>query len=265
MSETNAIAEGVASTSSEETKNPQPSSEPTQAAQSAEAETSSTEGEQKPDGSNKAARAPSERIKEVITQRNEAEVRAHVAEQKERSAQNEIRRLQKVLGDAGISEQKRQAVEGRIEEKKLELEESASALDETKTEMRTARFTLFSEKVGDEKIVKAFCELPRVSEELADLVAESDLAAPLAAHLASKPAEARRLSALPPHRLGAELARMERTLEAQPSVRRVSQAPEPGLTLKGGSSPAGKSLYDPSLSIEDYAARRMPQINKARR
>jgi hypothetical protein len=129
--------------------------------------------------------------------------------------------------------------------------------------MKVARLELFREKVGDDAIVDKFCKLPRVSEELADLVAESDMAAELAAKLANSPQEARRLSGMPPHRLGAELARMEASLSKAPAVRRVSQAPEPGSSLKGGSNPARKSLGE--LPYEQYAAARRKQMETERR
>jgi len=265
MTETNALAEGAASTSSDQTKNDQPSPETTPTTQPTEAKADAkSDGEGKPAEDSKR-RTASERIAELKRERDEAEVRSHVSEQKQRAAQNEIRRLQRLLEDGGVSEAKRMALESRVEEKRLEIDDARAALDESRTTARQQRLDLFSEKVGDADVVERFCRLPRVSEELADLVAESDFAAQLAAKLANDPKEARRLSGLAPHRLGAELARLERSFEGQPDVRRVSQAPEPSSRLRGGSSPAAKSLYDPSVSIEEYASRRMPEIMKARR
>jgi hypothetical protein len=145
----------------------------------------------------------------------------------------------------------------------MEAEEVTATIDEARTEMRSARLALFSEKVGDQSVVDAFCRLPRVSEELADLVAESDMAKEIAAKLSNSPQEARRLSSLPPHRLGAELARMEQQLSKAPPVRRVSQAPEPGSSLKGGSNPPRKALGD--LPYEEYAKQRQKQIDAERR
>jgi hypothetical protein len=193
----------------------------------------------------KAARTASERIAQLQRERNEAEIRAHVAEQKLRGLKRPIPVRE------NMTDLQRQAVELRQAERDVEAEETVESLQEARTEARSARFTLFSEKVGSPEIVDAFCKLPRVSEELADLVAESDKAKELAAWLSKNPSEARRLSTLPPHRLGAELARKEGTF-TQPTVRRVSQAPEPSTTLKGGSNPPA---FDPaSGSIEALQA-----------
>lgn len=261
MTETNALAEGAASTSSEQTENAQSSAEATpnaqtqpEAVEGAEPEVAaSKEGEQASETEGKKqARTASARIDQLKRERDEAEIRAYAAEQKLRGLKRPI------AAKDNMTEVQRSAVELRNADRELEAQEVSSTVDEARAEMRNARFELFSEKVGDAKIVEAFCKLPRVSEELADLVAESDMAAELAAKLSNSPQEARRLSALPPHRLGAELARMETSLSKAPAVRRVSQAPEPGSTLKGGSNPTRKSAGE--MPYREYEKMRQKQM-----
>jgi hypothetical protein len=247
MSETNALA-GASDpvSSSEQTQNAPSSTEQTQTTQP---ETEATEGQQpdaakeqepsqeggEPQPEGKKPSRSAERISQLVRERNEAEIRAFAAEQ-------EIKRLKRPLpAKDNMSETERMAREMREADRSERLAETEETANAAREEARSARFTLFSEKVGDPAIVDAFCHLPRVSEELADLVAESDHAKALAARLNANPSEARRLSNLPPHRLGAELARMEAQLATQPTVRRVSQAPEPGTSLKGGSSPLAKT------------------------
>lgn len=222
-------------TPSDQAQNDQPQEQAPTAQTEAEAtpaeesEQPSSEGSETPE-TKKANRKASERISELTRQRNDAEIRAHVAEQR-------LRQLSRPLQvRENMTDLQRQAVELRQADREADAEEAREALNEARSEARSTRFEVFSEKVGNPEVVEAFCKLPRVSEELADLVAESDKAAELASWLSKNPAEARRLSSMPPHRLGAELARKEASFTA-PQVRRVSQAPEPSPTLRGGSNP----------------------------
>lgn len=263
MTETNALAvASEAAPSSDQTLNDQSSPETTPNAQT---EPEATEGEKpeaaegdapeksegaKPEADKRPSRS-AERISQLVRERNEAEVRAFAAEQKLK----QLRRPIPVKEDA--PQLYRDAAELRNAERGLEAEETAESLKTAQAEVGQLRFTIFSEKVGDPAVVEAFCKLPRVSVELADLVTESEHAKALATRLANNPVEARRLSNLPPHRLGAELARMEADLSKQPPVRRVSQAPEPSTHLKGGSSPAA---FDPHTTSTDGMA---AQLRKA--
>lgn len=266
MAETNALAEGAASTSSEQTENAQSSvAETTETTQTegeaAEGETSEGEASSEAQASEtegkKPAKSPSQRISQLKRERDEAEIRAYAAEQRLRSLKRPLSARE------DMTEVQRSAVELRNADRAMEAEEVASTVDEARSEMRSARLSLFTEKVGDPEIVDKFCRLPRVSEELADLVAESDMAREIATKLSNSPAEARRLSLLPPHRLGAELARLEQSLAKTPPVRRVSQAPEPGSTLKGGSNPPRKSLGEQPYS--EFRKIRQKQVDAARR
>lgn len=266
MTETNALAGDAAATSLEQTENAPSSAETTPNAQIAEAEgtqpeakagepsTENPEGKSQETDGKKPKSPAAERISELVKQRNEAEIRAYAAEQ-------EIKRLRRPIpAREGESDIQRAVREARQAENEGQLTEKQEVANEAKAEARNARLTLFAEKVGDPAVVEAFCKLPRVSEELADLVAESDKAKELAIRLSANPSEARRLSQLPPHRLGAELARMEAAVSAAPVVRKVSLAPEPSTTLKGGSNPAQKSLYDKNVSMDEYYERRMASL-----
>ncbi len=267
MTETNALAGATADTSSEQTENAsspaetaqtqktegQEGAEPTQP-ESGEPSTEKTEGQSQETEGKKPKSPAAERISQLVKERNEAEIRAYAAEQ-------EIRRLKRPIpARDGETDIQRAVREARQAENEGRLQETQEQANEAKIEARNARYTLFSEKVGDSAVVDAFCKLPRVSEELADLVAESDKAKELATWLSANPSEARRLSQLPPHRLGAELARKEGELSAKPTVRKVSQAPEPSSNLKGGSSPGRKSANE--MSYAEYKAMREKQIGQ---
>ena len=248
--EANALAGALdPASSSDQTKNDQPLAETAPSTQDQPevkegAEPTAAKADEAPADGKQPSRA-AERIKELVRERNDAEIRAYAAEAKLRSLKRPI-----PVKD-NMTETERAVREVREAERAEELEATSATAEEAKQEARLARLNLFTEKVGDQAIVDAFCKLPRVSAELADLVAESDHAKALAIRLNANPSEARRLSSLPPHRLGAELARMEASLASQPAVRRVSQAPEPSTTLKGGSSPAA---FDPhKASAEDMA------------
>lgn len=270
MTETNALAEGVASTSSEQTVNAPSSPEQTLTTQTApeteaaeqSEDTQDQAAEAAPEGEQPKSDAPkqrtaNDRISQLKRERDEAEIRAYAAEQKLKALNRPVRAKE------GMTDIQRAAVDMRNADRELEREEVASTVDEARHEMRQARLAMFTEKVGDQAVVEAFCRLPRVSEELADLVSDSDKAKEIAARLSGNPAEARRLSSLAPHRLGAEIARMEREFEKAPPVRRVSQAPEPGSSLKGGSNPVRKT--PDKMSYSEYRDMREKQEAAARR
>lgn len=236
-----------------------PASEQTENAQSAEGAPEITTQTEAKDTSTK--KEPSERFKEISRKRTEAELRAWSLQKQNRELTKRLSEFEKEHAD--LSDEERRVMKVFDTRKKKELE---SELAQAEVERRSSRLELFTEKLGKTEAVEAFCKLPGdcVSDELADVVADSDVAAALAARLANNPSEARKLSNMAPHRMGMAVSRIEQELSASPAVRSVSQAPEPSSTLKGGSSPSGKSLYDKNLSMEEYAARRKPELNKTR-
>ena len=97
-------------------------------------------------------------------------------------------------------------------------------------------------------LVEKFCALPRVSEAVAEFVAESERGAEVAYFLTQNPNEATRISSLHPYHAGIELARLEGRLQAAPVVRKVSQAPPPPPSMPGAPSPSAKSVTEMSVS-----------------
>ena len=101
--------------------------------------------------------------------------------------------------------------------------------------------------------LNAFARLP-LSEQAADLIVESDKSVEIANFLGRNPQEAIRIAKLHPAYQGAEIARIEARVSAQP-IKRISQAPAPVQTVSGGPSNAGVDLG--SLSMADYMKARM--------
>lgn len=71
-----------------------------------------------------------------------------------------------------------------------------------------------------------------VSKEIADIVVESDHSLALAGYLGENVDELRKIAALPPHKLGAAMAKLEARLAA-PRSKPLSSAPAPGPTVSG--------------------------------
>ncbi len=234
------------------------SSEQTENAPSADAapEISTTEDE-----APKAKEGPSERFRDISRKRTEAELRAWTLQKRNRDLSQKLRDYEKEYAD--LPEDERRLAKMLDSRKQREIQ---AELQEADVERRTSRLELFTEKLGKTEAVDAFCRLPGdcVSDELADVVADSDVASALAARLANNPSEARKLSNMAPHRMGMAVSRIEQELSKAPAVRSVSNAPEPsGTRLKGGSSPAAKAITDPSVSMEEYADRRKAEMRAA--
>ncbi len=266
MAETNALAEGAASTSPDTTEtNQKPET-------NEGAEQTASEGDEKPEDEGKRSRTASERIKEITKERNEVSIAFNVEAKRHRDSQREVQRLTKLLNDAGLSEDRRGRIADRLEDSKADLSAAEERIAERQEELAQTRLELFKASVSPE-IVKAFCDPDlTVSNRLADAVIKSKYQEQLAAKISGDPSLARKLSKLSAPRasedsleeFGRLMERMETELSRSPSVRSVSQAPEPsGTRLKGGSSPAAKAITDPSVSMEEYADRRRAEMRAA--
>lgn len=134
------------------------------------------------------------------------------------------------------------------------IEEAADTAQQSIRDARAQRAEVYFAKVEAalerdpslEQSLQAFARLP-VQETAATIIADSPIAAELAAHLGKNPREFDRIAKLPDGLQGAELARLEAKLSAAP-VRRISQAPAPVPTLGGSRSPAVKDTADMSIS-----------------
>lgn len=111
---------------------------------------------------------------------------------------------------------------------------------ETQTQARTALQT-FDQKVrelypdGEPAGITALRRAPVLPQTIFDLITGSDVGPKIADHLGSNQGEFQRISALPPHMQGAEIARLEQRLATPPAPipKTATDAPEPAPTLRG--------------------------------
>ncbi len=138
------------------------------------------------------------------------------------------------------------------------LDQAKAGVQDTVRELQRAQFDAFQarvesvrEQIPDFDQVVYRNEVP-ISDVTTDFLVDSDLGPQVAYWLGKNPADARRIYSLPPHRQGAELARIEARLSAAPQARKVSNAPAPVPTLGGSPAPAQKSPQE--MSMSEYAA-----------
>lgn len=94
----------------------------------------------------------------------------------------------------------------------------------------------------------------RLQPEVVEAIASSDHGPAVLYHLATHLDEADRIARLSPHMAAVQLGRIEAQVSA-PKPKPVTQAPQPGATLAGGSTASGK-IRD-GMSYEEYRAARM--------
>jgi hypothetical protein len=208
-----------------------------------------TEEGEKPE---KPKQKASERIGELYS-------RAKQAERQRDFLMAELERLKKPLTapenreELSFSEQQaldvRQAVrEERAAEKQSEAERAAETA-------WTARQAVFDVRVEEARSrmpdfdTVVYSDAVKISPVGAEFIHDSEKGPEVAYWLGKNLSEAARIASLPPHRQGAELARIEARLTAAPTVRKTSQAPAPTPQVGGGSSPAAR---DPAnMSVAD--------------
>ena len=147
------------------------------------------------------------------------------------------------------------------------LAETIDAAKQLQERAQAERYETFTKKVEVarehdpdlEEALEAFWTLP-VSDHAADIIAESDVAPQLAKYLAKHPREAKEIMALPPHKQGLALARIEGRLAAPPPVRKVSQAPAPVPTLGGSQATAAKEPA--KMSVEEMQKFLLPKLGR---
>jgi hypothetical protein len=88
---------------------------------------------------------------------------------------------------------------------------------------------------GEPAGITALRRAPVLPQTIVDLVTTSEVGPKLAEHLGDHPRELARLSAMPPHLQGRELAKLEQKLAGPPviSPKTATDAPEPAPTLRG--------------------------------
>lgn len=196
----------------------------------------------------------SERISQIHAAKKQAEAEAAMARQEAQRLRDELERLRSQPRDQMAFEDQdalrvREAVKlERLEEKQAEAQFREQLAAQARVASFQAKVEAAAERMPD--LVEKFSRVP-VSEQAADLIAESDRAAEIAYYLGNNPQEAHEIYRLPAHLQGARIARIEARLSAAPQVRKVSQAPSPPPALSGASSPGVK---DPgTMSMEEYA------------
>ncbi len=196
----------------------------------------------------------SERISQIHAAKKQAEAEAAMARQEAQRLRDELDKLRSQPRDQMPFEDQdalrvREAVKlERLEEKQAEAQFREQLAVQARSATFQAKVEAAAERMPD--LVEKFSRVP-LSEQAADLIAESDRAAEIAYYLGNNPQEAHEIYRLPAHLQGARIARIEARLSAAPSVRKVSQAPSPPPALSGASSPGVK---DPgTMSMEEYA------------
>lgn len=105
----------------------------------------------------------------------------------------------------------------------------------------------------------------KVSEAMADAIAESDLGAEIAYYLGKNPAEAARIAGLSTPSQMREIGLIEAKLNANPPARKVSSAPEPITPLKGTPPTVHKFTPDDprsdKMDMDTWAAARLKQMS----
>jgi hypothetical protein len=120
----------------------------------------------------------------------------------------------------------------------------------TKSErMETLRETLLESGLDGAALIASGADIP-FSEAMLDALAVSEQPAVIADHLGRNPVEAARIAKMTPAQQGAELARLEARLAAQPKVTNA-MAPPPTVGVR-----ASASLDPNGMSFEQYKAAR---------
>lgn len=101
-----------------------------------------------------------------------------------------------------------------------------------------------------------------VTDEMAQVMHESEIGPQMLYHLAKNPSEAVRIAQMSPLNAARELGRLEMRLAPQP--KRNSNAPPPIDPVNGSGTPPAGDIYDPKLSDAQYYALREQQ-RKAKR
>jgi len=189
------------------------------------------------------ARSKEQEARAVLAERRAEKVERELADIRQRFdtlpiEQQDFARMQAAVKTENLSALKQDAEDAKADAMKTMAEAFAA-----KVSANLDRMPGFWEK---------FNSIP-LSEVASELVASSDKGAEVAYYLASNPDEAHRISRLPAHRQGAEIARIEGKITPAAQMRRVSQAPAPVPTLSGAApSPAMKSPQEmaPSEFVE---------------
>lgn len=247
-----------------------------------EGETDSSEGDgEKQDPEEKEEKPkPSKakkRIDELTRQRYEAQKQAKELESKLRETQEQLDRLKdqgvkkpnrddyvddeqydaaliKYALDKKSLEEKRQGNQQSLkmaaEEAQARRQKAASDYSD-KISSESSQYENFNEVVGS----GAFTSIVNAMDpDLIELIHTSDKGVGLAYHLASNLEQADELAQMNPLRAAQQLAKIEAGLQ-KASPKKVTNAPTPQKPI-GAKGKSSKTIYDSSMSIEEYAKAR---------
>lgn len=148
-----------------------------------------------------------------------------------------------------VSATRRAVKEERLQQTIEQAQAAVQQVNQHRVATFEAKLEAARERIPDlDQALNDFSRLP-VTEVAADLIAESDKAAEIAYYLAKNPQDAFRISRLPVHLQGAEIARIENRVSAAPTVRKSSNAPPPVPMINGSSSPSSKTPAE--MSVEE--------------
>lgn len=245
-----AVASQETTTPASSAAEPAPAQEKTEPSQPAAETQEAGQGEQE-----EKAR-PKSRVQERISQLT-AQKYALLAENE--ALRRELERLRQPLAspnDPNLSLEEQEALrlrqvvrEERADELEAEIKRRELQAAQIRAQMLNEKIDAAAERIPDLR-QKIFDPSLPISTFAVDFIAESDRGAEVAYYLASNPAEARRIYALPATQQAIELARIEARIQVGSQVRKVSQAPPPPPTVGGGSSPGPKDPAD--MTQEEY-------------
>lgn len=205
----------------------------------------------KPETEKPKSRA-SERINQLTAEKNAAMRRAAVAEQR----YNELRRAPAPQVDPNdFDAVQRESMRGVIREETAQqvvTEHRQAVQDARRAQAETfyAKVEAARERIPDiDQTIANFGRLP-LSDEVCELIAESDVAAELAHHISLNPRIVDELRGLSPAQQGRALARIEAKLSLP--TRRTSTAPPPTPSVTGSGAPTARAPSE--MSIADVQA-----------
>ena len=234
---------------------PAPAADPAKAQSPAESDKSVQSEPPKSDTPDEKPSRKSTRYDELYARSKESEARAVLAERRAANIDRELAELRQQFSAMTVEQQEFARVQAAVKQESL----SAAKADaeDAKQQATKAMADAFATKVSERldrmpDFWQRFNAIP-LTESAAEIIVSSDLGPEVAYHLASNPAEAHRINALPAHRQGAEIARIEAKIAPAATVRRVSQAPAPVPTLSG-SGPSPGMKHPAQMTLSEYEA-----------
>lgn len=196
------------------------------------------------------------RIEQMSREKNEAKRAQQLAERERDEARKIIEELRagQSPDTAGMS-----AAQIQAEARRLATEELAARDQDSKNEIFVkagrAAFTDFDDRCA---VVASAGATAR--PEFMAIIGDMDDGPRVVMHLADHPTEAVRILNLPAHKMGLELAKIERSVQPRAAAPKpVSQLPKP-VTPLGGVTASDGDIFDPNISMAEYTRLRQKQI-----